>query len=229
MSFIVRRKHRKGPENDMVQLFINNYEPLFKKSIELSHTVFTELKIGIGFSDIVIVFWDSSKLCNWTETRKQLKIQDIKILHHIAQKENNFESQIQKKLGFSEKDLGRSLSSLEKANLVDWNNHNISIKPLSEIFFVKDIIAVEAKMKDWKSVIQQANMNTLFASQSYVLLPKAKDSSKIITESTRLNLGYLEYKKNEFSVIKKAKKNNIPVSYNSWLINEAIGRLNYEV
>jgi len=35
------------------------------------------------------------------------------------------------------------------------------------------LIAVEAKLKDWKYALHQAYRNTCFARQSFVLLPKA--------------------------------------------------------
>ncbi len=227
MDFIAKRRSKPGPENDMVQLFLSRYEFLFEHDSELSLTVLTEPKIGISFPDIVLVYWDRSMLVNWTETRQNLAIKDIKILHHIAQKEKNHIRQIQKKLGFSEKEIFQSLSALQDADLLYWTDSHVSIKPLSEIFFVKDIIAIEAKMRDWKSVIEQANLNKLFASQSYVLVPKINDNSIIMSETSRLRLGCLEYDDNKFMVSKKAKRNNIPVSYNSWIINEAIGRDNY--
>jgi len=227
MGFIEQRQSRQGPENDMVKLFLSHYETLFQLDSELSLSVYTEPKIGISFPDIVLVYWDSSKLSNWTETRQKLTIQDIKILHHMAQKEKNLASQIQKKLGFSEKEIRQSFTVLQDAGLMYWTDSYVSIKPLSEIFFVKDIIAIEAKIKDWKSVIEQANLNKLFASQSYVLVPKINGSSNILSEAKRLQLGCLELSKNKFSVTKKAKRSKIPVSYNSWVINEAIGRENY--
>ena len=36
------------------------------------------------------------------------------------------------------------------------------------------LIAVEAKLKDWKSALHQAYHDTCFAHQSFVLLPKAR-------------------------------------------------------
>lgn len=227
MGLIAKRQSKQGPENDMVQLFLSRYESLFKLEKELSLTVLTEPKIGNSFPDIVLVYWDSSMLVNWTETRLKLAIQDIKILHHIAQKEKNLISQIKKELGFSEKEIFKSLSALQDAGLLYWTEPYVSIKPLSEIFFVRDIIAIEAKMRDWKSVIEQATLNKLFASQSYVLVPKIYNNLIIKSETTRLRLGCLEYDNNTFMVSQKAKRNNIPVSYNSWIINEAIGRDNY--
>jgi len=88
------------------------------------------------------------------------------------------------------------------------------------------IEAVEAKLNQWEQVLQQSIINKNFASESYALsIAKSKPKDDILTKFKKFGVGVCLKNGDGFDVIKKAKKTEIPVSFNSIFFNEWIGRI----
>jgi len=180
---------------------------------------------GFGYADLVCIIWDQSIRKKWLEKRNQIDIIDIKILHHLYNvkifKEKN---EITKELGFSLRKTNKSVGKLLEAELVTINKQNkIKIKNLKEIFFIKEIISIEAKLHDWKKALEQSLNNVYFSSKSYVLFPEKIITKRLMTEYMNTDVGIISFEKS-YRVIKKPKKQKIPSSLNSWFFNEYIGR-----
>lgn len=226
-SLFWERKERKGPENELVHFFLSQYKNFFN-SKDLSSCVYTEPCLGIGFPDILMAIWDKEKSPYWNTSRNSLTKTDIKILHFLSTTTSieSIES-INLQLGYSIQEIKKSISSLESAGLLIYEDYNFKILDLSEIFFIKDIIAIEAKLHDWKKVIEQASLNQLFCSQSYVLIPESSVSQKMNPTMNQKGLGLIVSRENQFCIKKTATRSEIPASYTSWIINEEIGRKLY--
>lgn len=181
-----------------------------------------------GIPDIVVVSWEKKKEVKWNDKRKKLSKIDIQILHFVAKYRTKGVSQryIEKKLGFDKRQIEKTTSKLIDAELVDLVKSRLILKNFNSTFFVKDIIAIEAKLKNWKKAAQQAFLNQNFSSLSYVLMPKNRNNVKeclLIEKST----GLIIYDGVNTIIKKKAKKNKLPGSLYSWVINEHIGNLVY--
>ena len=103
---------------------------------------------------------------------------------------------------------------------------NIKISNKNKLFFIDSIISIEAKIKNWKQAFNQANINTLFSSESYVLFP---DKLTVINNGTVdsyfNDIGIFTYNGSDnINILRKARKVQIPTSYLSWVFNENIGR-----
>lgn len=196
-----------------------NQDPSFELS--LIQEPFT----GFGYADLVCVIWNKKIGSNWNEKRNLLQLSDIKILHHlynrkIYQKVSN----IVRDLGFSEKSVCVSVEKLLESNLIQVNDSNrVKVKPINEIFFVKEIISIEAKLHDWKRALEQALNNTYFASKSYTLFPDGIVSKELVNTYSRTDVGIIALG-SKCKVLKKPKRMPIPSTLSSWFFNEHIGR-----
>lgn len=78
---------------------------------------------------------------------------------------------------------------------------------------VKNIIAIEAKLSDWKTVLTQAIDNLAFADYSYVAIDEAVCTEKIISQFVEKNIGIMSVGNgNMVKLVNKPKinKNTIP-------------------
>jgi len=75
-------------------------------------------------------------------------------------------------------------------------------------------------LTNWRKAIQQAVANLWFASQSYVLLPPMRTLKKVAQEAKKFGIGVIVFDGEQTKMIVKPKRQRIPISYGSWLINE---------
>jgi hypothetical protein len=149
----------------------------------------------------------------------------MKILHHLYNvKIFKEKSEITKELGFSLRKANKSVGKLLEAELVTMNKQNkIKIKLIKEIFFIKEIISIEAKLHNWKRALEQSVNNTYFSSQSYTLFPDKIITKRLLEEYINTDVGIISFEKS-YRIIKKPKRRTIPSSMSSWFFNEHIGR-----
>ena len=179
---------------------------------------------GFGYADLVCIIWHKSIRENWSNKRNQLDSTDIKILHHLYNVRIFDEiSKIVNDLGFNLNKVNRSIEKLFEANLIKANGNRVKIRPINDIFFVKEIISIEAKLRDWKRALEQSVNNIYFSSESYTLFPEKIINKRLLEKYKYTDVGIISFKKT-YSVIKKPKKQSIPPTLNSWFFNEYIGR-----
>ncbi len=223
------KQSKDGPELDLVKSFMTSSGKIFHKA-NLQARLFEEPYIDMTIPDIVIAFWDDDIFDYWVEERNFLEKRDIKILHHMYRKGDFLDiDRLKNELGYSVSEIEKSLERLIKADLLTESDQEFRAKEIKRLFFVKAIISIEAKIKNWKKAFEQAWLNESFASESYVLLPRNRINANIITYANNLDIGIIGHEKEGANIIKKPNKKSIPSSYLSWLINENIGReLHYE-
>ena len=130
-------------------------------------------------------------------------------------------------LGYSIRDIEKTIERLIKAELLIERDQSFKLKSLESVFFVKKIISIEAKIKNWKKAFEQAWLNEFFASESYVLLPHNTINAHVIEYSQKLGVGVIAHEAKKSVIIKESKSKRIPSSYSSWVFNENIGRRLY--
>ena len=73
---------------------------------------------------------------------------------------------------------------------------------------IKEIIAIEAKLSDWKTVLRQATDNFAFSEYSYVAIDETICSEKVVRKFTDENIGVLSVRRdNVVKLVNKPKKN----------------------
>jgi hypothetical protein len=216
-----------GPESKLVEKFLSSKE--YFKEEGLEYTILKEAYTEIGIPDILILIWDKNAINKWDENRGKLNKSDMKIMHHISTKGKRGEilDNIIYQLGFSDKQTKQTIQKLLLSNLItEKENGRVCSKDINNNFFIRKIITVEAKMKNWKTAINQAELNRTFSSHSYVLLPNDKINDKI-KANFHSHIGLLGQDGEKTILKKRAKKDNLPTSYFSWVLNEYIGRQVY--
>jgi hypothetical protein len=111
------------------------------------------------------------------------------------------------------------------ANMIYLRGQTWRLRPKKEVFAVREIIAIEAKVHPRQEVFHQAMENYWFASRSYVLVKNRRSNETAIQAASSLPVGV--WVTGEPSPIVKVRKpqRQQPVSYASWLFNEWVWRL----
>jgi hypothetical protein len=89
---------------------------------------------------------------------------------------------------------------------------------LRRSFAASKIIAVEAKVRKWTAVLNQALLNTWFASKSYILIPNRPSEVQLAT-AQRLGIGVCSLEDQQVREV-ASKSTRLPRSYASWALND---------
>jgi predicted transcriptional regulator len=216
------RIRNKGSESDLIESFLESNN-LFHNPKQ-NYLILEETYAEIGIPDLLIIFWPKEKKIEWNLERNKLTKTDIKILHHISLYSSAGVNvlNIIEKLGFEYNFLLNALKKLEKAELIRRKGRKYFIYKFRQNFFLREIIAVEAKLSNTKKAISQALINQNFSSLSYILLPEKRTSN--FENQMFPKIGFITYDGVKAEVKKKAERIELPGSYFSWILNEHIGR-----
>ncbi len=214
------RKPRPGPESDLVR---HSLESGFPFRFKGRGFLCEEPRIPTGFPDIVAVY-ESSKEVVVNSFRKNLSNQHLKVLHHIYCEKFTRVDDIAKKLNLPQTQTKNLITELFESDLIHIKGESIRIRSIDDIFAANRIVAIEAKISNWKEALNQAHMNTWFASDSYILIPSRKDPSQILATAKQFGLGVISFDGNKNKILISAEPQKIPRSYGSWLFNEWLVR-----
>jgi len=218
------RTQIKGPESVLLNEFVEQYSDKLT-SLKKHYALFYEPLVPTGYPDLVVVTYNPEKYRFWTKERTRLGVLELKVLHLYFVKGSTSE-RLERQLGLESKQILRILEKLLDASLLKRSKSRWVPVSLRSIYGINNIKAIEAKISDWSGVLQQANMNRLFSSESYVLFPVHTPSKRMISEARKSGIGI--YSKplggNAKIVQKPLRSSGLPVSYASWLFNEWIGR-----
>lgn len=216
------RKSKDGPEYSLVLDYVTSQLPPAPKGQAL--TVFVEPRIESGFPDAVAVYWDVDTVWNWSEQRIELDKLDVRVLHYLLTMVSTGIDQLRDMFGSNVK---RSLARLHSAGLIVDQCETWELTPLNDIFAVRRLVAIEAKMKEWRKGLRQASQNTWFASESYLLVPHIPKDSTLVREATKLEIGVVAQDQSLDYSEAASRPGRIPKSYASWLFNEWVWRAGY--
>lgn len=219
------RTARSGPELDMVYQFIDSTINLYQQNQKKNKlAVFLEPMVDTAYPDIVFAEYDPNLLDNWNDMRNHIEISDMKIFENLRAMKGGNMSSIIKRTHFSYKTVSHAIERLLDAGLIERRNGKWKSKPLKDIYSIKRLITIEAKMGQWNTLLNQANANKWFASESYALSPVKNPKNTTIQRFRDLGIGLYSFKDGEVIEVNKAEKQNLPASYMSWMFNEWIGR-----
>jgi hypothetical protein len=217
------RTTRTGPELDMVYQFIDTTTQAFKRK-KNKLAVFLEPMVDTAYPDIVFAEYDPNLLDNWNDLRNRIETTDMKIFENLRAMKGGNASSIIERTHFSYKTTFQAIERLFDAGLIERKNGEWLPKPLKEIYSIKHLISVEAKMGQWGSLLNQADANKWFASESYALSPVKKPKEATVQRFRDIGVGLYSFSDGEVIKINKAEKQKLPTSYMSWMFNEWVGR-----
>jgi hypothetical protein len=212
----VFRQPTLGPELDIVNLYCE--EHLAGLGANESLSIFLEPKLNTGFPDIVAVFWDQQVSNKWPQERSRLTSSDMAIVHHVNLVGQLPVDQLLKRFGARK--TSEMMLRLSDSQVAEVKSDVIVRNPLNKIFAVKRIVAIEAKVRDWSKGLDQAFQNTLFASESYLLLESLPNSQNLFKNAEKLGVGILDKNRSVTKPYLKSKVGSLPTSHAAWLFNE---------
>lgn len=209
------RKNRLGPENTLIERLLENVYTEVPEGYRI--TIFREPQLQSGFPDLVFVILDETVTEKWNIKRMDLKSEDIQLMHYLIQVKQCMPCELQQVFPKRLK-LKKSLARLEAAEMIECVGEHWVPMPLSEMFAATQIIAIEAKMTQWHIAIEQAFLNTWFASASYVLVPQIPKREYLLKKADAAGISICTQEIELSDIL--TEKISQPRSYASWLFNE---------
>lgn len=166
-------------EHELVDKYLNN------RVENINSKVITELVTNFGRPDIVIIDYNKKLLeirRNSIYNEEFLRKYSY-ILSFLFSKGWVSLAKIQKFFSLSEKEVNKIIGQLEPMGLIDTKGALIKSKPSKDILVINRIRVIEAKLTNWKYVIEQAERHLWFSKESSILLPDT--SSNIIEKSLK--------------------------------------------
>ena len=207
------RRRRPGPETDLIDWFLHALP--IKPPPGCRVTAFREPRLESGFPDLVLVIWNIETAKRWKPIRASLKTHDIRVMQHITKcKSVSLDA-----LSYLFADKAKK--SLENSKKPRWSGEQETrgSSIFVQVFAAKHIVAIEAKISEWSAAIEQASLNTWFASSSYVLVPHIPRKSQILASATLRGVGV--WTKSETPQPRSIPTTRrLPLSYASWFFNE---------
>ena len=210
-------------ENELVDFFIKHSEKQDKFYIK-------ELPTNFGRPDIIELvvnielFKQRRKELEFLET--PIQRMDTYIISYLKGKSWVKKETIKRYLNVNSSIINNSVSRLIDRNMlmVSSDEGSVKLKSKSELLFIKSLTAFEAKLSNWKYVIEQAERHLWFSKQSYILIPELsisiQEKAKELADKSGVGLALTDHKK---IVYKTKKKNgtliNTPLL---WELNEGI-------
>lgn len=215
-SGILFRKGRSGPEQDLVDWFLELRTVKPKKGERL--TIFREPRLPSGFPDLVVVVWNESVAARWANERRSIVPADLRLMQHLATVGRARTLDLKSLFG---PEVERSLGRLECADMVVLQKGQWRARALSRTFAIRRIVAIEAKVAGWRIALDQAFINTWFTPESYVLVPAVPKGASLLQAAQQHGIGVLS--KEQPRLVEQRLSQ--PRSYASWLFNEWTWRL----
>lgn len=208
------RCRRRGPEHDLVDQFLE--ELPFSVPRGCHATVFREPRIASGFPDLVIVFWSVATASKWNSERGSLTQEDIRIAHYLHQCGPLPQSELRRVCSRS---INATLERLKAACVIRQVGDAWQLRSLPSAFATRRIIAIEAKVSEWAVAVNQAFLNTWFASDSFVLVPAEASTGRIRQAAKPFGVRVCRMG-DAVECNRPAFPHRVPRSYASWLFNE---------
>ena len=181
------RHPRLGPELDMVLEYVTGQLPPALPGER--REILLEPHICTSYPDAVVLYWDEAVGASLRTRFDGVRVIDLQILSALSQSRSWSLNRVHATYG---RQAGRSLARLEKAGAVAVTGSRVRAAPVEELFALRRLIALEAKIRDWNGGLTQALHNTWFTTESYLLLPTLPKARKPHDEARRLGIGILD-------------------------------------
>ncbi len=222
----VKPKQKQTKELELLHSFKDSdFFEEYTSNLVGNYTFLEEPYTGFGFPDMVLLVWNDKIQKNWNSERNNLTVNDIKIVQHLYNcNEGRTIVDMVAELGFSERQLIKILTNLNLANIVENHADYWHLNAIEDIFFVENIVTIEAKLKNWRKALQQAANSEYFSSQVFSLFPDNTINNELLNCYSNTDIGVITYNQN-YEIVKPANRKNLPITINGWLFNEFIGRM----
>jgi hypothetical protein len=222
-AFDVRfRLPTEGPEYRMVDEFTRFGLPDPARGEQLS--ILIEPKVETSVPDLVAIYWDRSVADAWSTARRELSKVDIRLLHYVYSHGQPVAIDALTSR-YRAQGVKRSIQRLLAADVVEERDGALRTGPLENIFSLRRLICIEAKVSAPARALEQAVRCSWFASHVYLLLPNVPSDPKILRGMALHGIGVALPDRPLDAAPVQATPGELPRSYASWLLNEWVWRL----
>jgi hypothetical protein len=216
------RPPTEGPEFRMVETFLREGLPKPLPGERLS--VMVEPRVEATFPDVVAAYWSTQVIDMWTSARRLLTKADIRLLHFLHGHGTSMQTDdlLSRFRGSAAR---RSIERLVAAAVVDQNEAQTCIRPLDEIFALRRLVCIEAKVSAPAKALDQAVRCSWFASEVYLLMPCLPKDKDILRIASIHGIGMVLPDSSLEDAVIAAEPAPLPRSYASWMFNEWVWRL----
>lgn len=204
-----------GPESDLVDRALSLGLPSFGTATPLT---VREAVFDIGRPDLVLIQRRAEHLV--TTSEPELRTEHLQLLHQLHTLGWSDLQTLYSTFCFSKRTVRTVLDDLESRGLVRRTTRGFAPAALRRIFGLSKIVAIEAKISDWRGAIRQAHRNTWFASHSYVLFPQKRFLASALVEAESKGVGVLVVERGRVRRLLRPSAIRLPASYGSWVVNE---------
>lgn len=184
--------------------------------------VFKEPELEFSFPDIVVAVKRAG--LPMSAARRGLHASHFRVLNHLHSRRSRTAQPVEAiatMLCLPSRRAQAIVDDLRGAGLVTVTKSGcVRPVPVASAFGLSAIVAVEAKMSDWRGAINQAVRNTWFASHSYVLLPTGRATASAVEAATALGIGVITFDGVACETRVRAVRQPLPTSYGAWLVDE---------
>src|ERR1043165_3459244 len=217
-SVLRRRPLRRGPESRLVTRALR----ALAGSSGPSAVILREPELPTGAPDLVLLFPRSTSL---SAKRSMLTREHFRLLHALHALGPTPTRSLARSLNREMDPVRRLLGALAEARLVTVEAQRAYPLSIRRTFGLRRIVAVEAKMTDWRTGLEQAVANTWFASESYLLVPDRSIAERAMRAAAAFGVGVLHLDRDRLRVTQQSAKLAIPLSDGSWILSEWVVRL----
>ncbi len=195
------RPRKPGPEVKLEDAVVKQASLLFPNDSPTSWMA-GSLPLGSSMPDLVIITYDPQ-----ISILSSLEMPDAYILSYLRSVSRARINTISNRIRGPQEKILQCLEVLVKAKAVLSNSSTYSLSP-SWREILLEIITIEAKVKNWKSAVDQAVRNRAFAYRSYVALPdKIATRVKKETVFSRFGIGLLAVEDNDdVNIVRRARR-----------------------
>lgn len=195
---------------------VQQLEKILKKKF-FTNMSFTEFSAGYGIADLVLApdfLFKNSHI-------KRAPITDYNTLRMLlilnCNKKFSLDELYEKFDYLTVNQINKQVTFLTKNGYIKKIDKKYFIKLIerTKLNPIKKIIAIEAKLTDYKNGLIQARRYQYFADESYLAILKKAEKNIDLKEFNRYNIGLILFDEEKCSVeIKYPKKNNTVLEYN---------------
>ena len=200
------------------------------ESINNSAHVIKEFRTGYGLPDILSIEYDKHTLKKRIRNVKSAKLRpfDIKAAYamvYLSKRRWVKLETLRTDMSASNGSIKSLVENLVQRKMAVKKGDLIKCVPKRDIFAIRAVVAIEAKLKKWKAAIFQAQRYLWFTNNSNILIPAINSTQlkKIKDSCKKYHVGLITFSKDKtLSPIVKIRKRKPYNTYLAWLLNEVL-------
>ncbi len=224
----ISKKNTSNSEQALVKAFNRTYDQTLQKG--QSFLILTEAKTNWGIADILSIHYDKSKLCSRCKEANISQPEFSNLAAHamafLSGKGNVAVSELGNHLRTRNGNLSQVIDILVGRGLAyAYKNGTVRARTKANTFAIKDILAFEAKISNWRRAVLQAERHLWFTNSSFIIVPNVTRPTidKIRHECTSRGVGLIaQTGTTSFKLVSEPIKKRRLDSFFSWKLNEIL-------